>query len=95
VLCITHLPQLAAFGDQHFTVNKQVITSNGEERTSTLVRRLDESARVEELMQMLGANSEAGRRSVEEMLNEVANVKQKITNDDLRFTNEAATSRKS
>ena len=80
VLCITHLPQLAAFGDQHFTVNKQVITTNGEERTSTLVRRLDENARVEELMQMLGANSEAGRRSVEEMLNEVANVKQRIMN---------------
>jgi DNA repair protein RecN (Recombination protein N) len=36
---------------------------------------LDESARVEELMQMLGAESEAGRRSVEEMLSEVQKVK--------------------
>jgi DNA repair protein RecN (Recombination protein N) len=75
VLCITHLPQLAAFGDQHFTVNKRVNQVNGEERTSTVVRQLDESARVEELMQMLGAESEAGRRSVEEMLSEVQKVK--------------------
>ncbi|MBX3010709.1 MAG: DNA repair protein RecN [Caldilineaceae bacterium] len=75
VLCITHLPQLAAFGDQHFTVNKQVIQSNGEERTSTVVRQLDAGARVEELMQMLGAESDAGRRSVEEMLHDVQKVK--------------------
>lgn len=75
VLCITHLPQLAAFGDQHFTVNKRVIQTNGEERTSTVVRRLDDKARIEELMQMLGAESEAGRRSVEEMLRDVQKVK--------------------
>jgi DNA repair protein RecN (Recombination protein N) len=77
VLCITHLPQLAAFGDQHFTVNKRVFMVDGEERTSTVVRSLDVDARVEELMQMLGAHSEAGRRSVEEMMREVAAVKQK------------------
>lgn len=75
VLCITHLPQLAAFGDQHFTVNKRVTLLNGEERTSTIVRQLDATARIEELMQMLGAESEAGRRSVEEMLNDVQKVK--------------------
>lgn len=75
VLCITHLPQLAAFGDQHFTVNKRVITDQGEERTSTVVNQLDEIQRIEELMQMLGANSEAGRRSVEEMVSEVKQVK--------------------
>lgn len=75
VLCITHLPQLAAFGDQHFTVNKRVTQLNGEERTSTVVRQLDDSARIEELMQMLGAESEAGRRSVEEMLQDVQKVK--------------------
>ncbi|MCB0143623.1 MAG: hypothetical protein KDE50_27255, partial [Caldilineaceae bacterium] len=40
VLCITHLPQLAAFGDEHFTVNKRVITDNGDERTGTVVQRL-------------------------------------------------------
>lgn len=75
VLCITHLPQLAAFGDQHFTVNKRVMSEAGEERTSTVVNQLDESQRIEELMQMLGANSEAGRRSVEEMILDVKRVK--------------------
>lgn len=75
VLCITHLPQLAAFGDQHFTVNKRVIIDSGEERTSTVVQQLDASHRIEELMQMLGASSEAGRRSVEEMLTDVQRVK--------------------
>lgn len=75
VLCITHLPQLAAFGDQHFTVNKQVIAVNGEERTSTLVRRLEAEDRIVELMQMLGATTAAGRRSVEEMLAEVDQAK--------------------
>ncbi len=75
VLCITHLPQLAAFGDQHLTVNKQIRAENGEERTSTVVTTLAGDARVEELMQMLGATTEAGRRSVEEMMAEVARVK--------------------
>jgi DNA repair protein RecN (Recombination protein N) len=76
VLCITHLPQLAAFGDHHFTVSKQIVLQESTERTHTVVRTLDSQQRVEELMQMLGAQSEAGRRSVEEMLGEVAQVKQ-------------------
>lgn len=76
VLCITHLPQLAAYGDRHYTVNKQIVAENGEERTSTIVRTLGEDERVEELMQMLGATSDAGRRSVQEMLDEVAAAKQ-------------------
>lgn len=75
VLCITHLPQLAAFGDKHFTVNKRVYQAEGEERTSTVVRDLDEAARIEELTLMLGATSEAGRRSVEEMMADVARIK--------------------
>jgi DNA repair protein RecN (Recombination protein N) len=76
VLCITHLPQLAAFGDQHFTVNKRIVTAEGEERTRTVVQALAGEARLEELAQMLGAVGEAGRRSVEEMMNEVVKVKQ-------------------
>jgi DNA repair protein RecN (Recombination protein N) len=75
VLCITHLPQLAAFGDKHFTVNKRVFQADGEERTSTVVRDLDAAARIEELTNMLGATSEAGRRSVEEMMADVAKIK--------------------
>lgn len=75
VLCITHLPQLAAFGDHHYTVSKQLVMQHDEERTQTLVRTLDATGRIQELMSMLGAHSDAGRRSVEEMLGEVAQVK--------------------
>ncbi len=50
VLCITHLPQIAAFADAHFRVEKH--TAGG--RTRTCVTRLDDAARVEELARMLG-----------------------------------------
>ncbi|HVH99562.1 MAG TPA: hypothetical protein VM869_12665 [Enhygromyxa sp.] len=50
VLCITHLPQIAAFADAHFRVRKLVL----EGRTVTRVERLDEAERVEELARMLG-----------------------------------------
>lgn len=46
------------------------------ERTSTVVRTLEGDSRVQELTAMLGTHSAAGRRSVEEMLEEVAVVKQ-------------------
>ncbi|MDR2733317.1 MAG: DNA repair protein RecN [Spirochaetota bacterium] len=50
VLCITHLPQIAAMADQHILVSKQV----SEERTKTLVRRLSFEERQSELARMLG-----------------------------------------
>jgi DNA repair protein RecN (Recombination protein N) len=50
VLCVTHLPQIAAFADAHFRVEKR--TSKG--RTTTRVICLDETQRVEELARMLG-----------------------------------------
>ncbi|MFO3797090.1 MAG: DNA repair protein RecN, partial [Anaerolineales bacterium] len=50
VFCVTHLPQLAAFGDQHFQVQKVV---QGE-RTYTQVEELDDQKRLLELSQMLG-----------------------------------------
>lgn len=50
VLCITHLPQIAAFADHHFAVEKAV--SKG--RTRSHARRLDAEERREELARMLG-----------------------------------------
>jgi DNA repair protein RecN (Recombination protein N) len=50
VLCVTHLPQIAAYADAHFHVSKR--TADG--RTSTLVSRLGREARVEELARMVG-----------------------------------------
>lgn len=64
VLCITHLPQLAGFGDQHFKVEKQIAG----ERTVTLVRALSEPERAAELAQMLGGAGEKTRESAEEIL---------------------------
>ncbi len=74
VLCITHLPQLAAYGDAHFHVLKHAAG----ERTVTEVRSLDGAARVAELAQMMGADSEAGRASVIEMMAEVADAKHNL-----------------
>jgi DNA repair protein RecN (Recombination protein N) len=64
VLCITHLPQLAAYGDRHFHVVKQVAG----DRTLTAVHELIGDERVVELARMIGAESAAGRQSVVEML---------------------------
>jgi len=50
VLCITHLPQIAAYADSHFVIEKQVEQG----RTVTSVRKLDRAGRVGELSRMLG-----------------------------------------
>ena len=74
VLCITHLPQLAGYGDQHVVVRKQTSAN----RTRTEVIPLQDGERVAELAAMMGTpieRSDAGRVSVEEMLAEVAAIK--------------------
>ncbi|MCP4677500.1 MAG: DNA repair protein RecN, partial [Deltaproteobacteria bacterium] len=50
VICITHLPQIAAIADTHFLVSKQARKG----RTTTGISRIDDSKRVEELARMLG-----------------------------------------
>ncbi len=64
VLCVTHLPQLAAFGDQHYRVEKEV--KNG--RTQTVVNLMQKENRLRELAQMLGAISETHLTTAEETL---------------------------
>lgn len=68
VLCVTHLPQLAAFGDQHFHVSKR--SENG--RTATQVEQLQDETRVQELAAMLGACTSVTMESAREILNTVA-----------------------
>jgi DNA repair protein RecN (Recombination protein N) len=54
VLCITHLPQIAAFADTHQSISKKVL--NG--RTNTFVRKLDSlKEREEEIARMLGGTT--------------------------------------
>jgi DNA repair protein RecN (Recombination protein N) len=64
VMCVTHLPQLAAFGTQHFRVAKEV--EDG--RTLTQVTLLNEALRREELAQMLGGVSDANLNAARELL---------------------------
>lgn len=68
VLCITHLPQLAAYGVLHFRVEKQVRGG----RTVTTVGPMTEAQRVEELALMLGGTSPANRASAAELLQAAA-----------------------
>jgi len=53
VLCVTHLPQIAAYADQHFHVEKTELAG----RTETHVRRLNAAARKDELARMLGGHA--------------------------------------
>ncbi|MGQ0603013.1 MAG: DNA repair protein RecN [Anaerolineales bacterium] len=79
VLCITHLPQLAGFGDQHFKVEKHLTHhANGEARTVTRVRVLDDAERVAELAQMLGGAGEKTRENAEEILQMVRSEKSAV-----------------
>ncbi len=66
VLCITHLAQIAAFGDKHFLVEKTVESG----RTHTLVRALSVEERREEVARMLGGArvTQRTRAHAEEML---------------------------
>jgi DNA repair protein RecN (Recombination protein N) len=59
VLCVTHLPQIAALGDCHFRVSK----AQRDERTTTHVEVLAPPERVLELSQMLGGRQTAAARA--------------------------------
>jgi DNA repair protein RecN (Recombination protein N) len=66
VLCITHLPQVAALGHDHLRIEKQVIG----ERTRTVVTSLEGQERVEEIAAMLGGTpiGDPARRAAVELL---------------------------
>ena len=66
VIVVTHLPQVAAFADNHLVVEKSddgLVTASG-------VQRLDQQARVRELSRMLAGleDSEFGQAHAEELL---------------------------
>ncbi|RME90250.1 MAG: DNA repair protein RecN [Verrucomicrobia bacterium] len=68
VFCITHLAPVAAAGQSHFVVRKEVRGG----RTFTLVEPVRDTARVEELARMLGGRGEEARRHAEALLREGA-----------------------
>jgi DNA repair protein RecN (Recombination protein N) len=67
VLCITHLPQIAAFADRHFVVRKQARGG----RTRTQVERVEGELRVDELARMAGGENvtEVTREHARSLLN--------------------------
>jgi len=67
VLCVTHLPQIASFGDAHFKVAKEQVGK----RTVTRAQLLDEPGRLEELAQMLGQVTGAIQMSAQEIYEQV------------------------
>lgn len=68
IICITHLPQIACFGDSHLQVSKKVTKG----RTSTVVQELDDEQKVEEISRMLGGVNvtETTRKHAREMIKE-------------------------
>jgi DNA repair protein RecN (Recombination protein N) len=66
VLCITHLPQIAAFADQHFLIEK----TEKRGRTQTEIRRMDEAERAREIARMLSGEklTETSLRHAEHLL---------------------------
>ncbi|MFN2294279.1 MAG: DNA repair protein RecN [Candidatus Promineifilaceae bacterium] len=73
VIIVTHLPQLAGYGDAHLQVSKAV---NGG-RTTTQVNQLDRNGRVDELAAMLGTGHETAVNGANAILNHVQTVKEK------------------
>ncbi len=64
VLCITHLPQVAAPADAHYVVTKQICDG----RTISEITLLDKKSRVTELARMLGGQTDAARKHAEALL---------------------------
>ncbi|MCL1807037.1 MAG: DNA repair protein RecN [Oscillospiraceae bacterium] len=76
VLCVTHLPQIAAFADSHFHVEKAV--EGG--RTVTRVQKLSREERIEELARIMAGSSvtDTTRKTAEELLVQAEEVKKHV-----------------
>jgi DNA repair protein RecN (Recombination protein N) len=70
VLCVTHLPQIATFGDHHYVVEKQEDKKESGGRTRTTIRAVTGDERTEEVARMLsGAKlTETSRKHAEQMI---------------------------
>lgn len=75
VLVVTHLAQLASYGDRHYRVTKSI---RGD-RTATQVITLDGDERVNELVEMLGTQGESGKISAQDILTQAQQYKRTHT----------------
>ena len=66
ILCITHLPQIAAAGDSQYLINK----TEDDDASYTTISPLDHNGRIEEIARLLGGTNitETTRKSAEELL---------------------------
>lgn len=66
VICITHLPQVAACATYHFSIEKKI----NEQNTVSSIKLLDKNGRIEELAKMLSGDSitEEARKNAEKLL---------------------------
>ncbi len=64
VLCVTHLPQVAAAASAHYVVTKQAKAG----RTISEITRIEKEERVRELARMLGGQTEAARKHAQALL---------------------------
>jgi DNA repair protein RecN (Recombination protein N) len=73
IICITHLPQIAAMYDRHFLIKKGLSDS----RTITSISRLSDDESIDELGRMLGAGevTDAVRQNAREMRNKALKTK--------------------
>jgi DNA repair protein RecN (Recombination protein N) len=76
VLCVTHLPQIASYGDQHLVVRKR----STDDRTETAVRALAADERPREIARMLGGPSRSATAldHANELLEEAARLKKRM-----------------
>jgi len=76
VVCITHLPQIAAWADVHYAVEKQVQAG----RTATRLNRLDHAGRLEELSRMLAGagGGDTARSHASELLESASREKESL-----------------
>lgn len=72
VLCVTHLAHIAGFADKHFRVSK----GYSGERTVATITELNDRARVDEIAEMLGAETVSARQSAHDILVLARNIKE-------------------
>ncbi|WP_035777139.1 DNA repair protein RecN [Butyrivibrio sp. AE3004] len=80
IICITHLPQIAAMADNHYEIAKGTHKEDGQERTVTRIRMLGEDERVSELARMLGGAqiTDSTLENAREMMRQADDVKNNI-----------------
>lgn len=85
VICITHLPQIAAFSDNHYFIDK--FEENG--RTKIRIDLLDNASRVKELSRMLSGMEESSISIMhaEELLEQIKKMKQELMEEKIKIGN--------